>query len=75
MIVVDFYVYLGTPFSSHGKFSEAEKKQARKTLFVIKSRKDKYNLSIVTVLNLFYEMILPVLLYGCEIWRFEFFEI
>ena len=75
--VVESYVYLGTTFSSNGKFSEAIEKQinqAHRALFVIKSRKDKYNLPLDIVLDLFDKMILPVLLYGCEIWGLEKLE-
>ena len=72
--LVDSYVYLGTTFQSNGKFTEAITKQinqAHRALFVIKSKKEKFNLPIDIVLDLFDKMILPILLYGCEIWGFE----
>ena len=75
--VVDSYVYLGTTISYNGKFSEAIEKQcnqAHRALFGLKSRKEKYNLPIDIVLDLFDKMILPILLYGCEIWGFENLE-
>ena len=45
--------------------------QANRALFVIKSKKDKHNLPIDIMLDLFDKMILPILSYGCEIWGFE----
>ena len=72
--VVNSYVYLGPTILSNGKFSNAIEKQinqAHRALFVIKSRKEKYNLPIDIVLDLFDKMILPILLYGCEIWGYE----
>ena len=68
--VVESYVYLGTTISFNGKFSEAIEKQ----IFGLKSRKEKYNLPVDIVLDLFDKMILPILLYGCEIWGFENLE-
>ena len=71
--MVDSYVYLGTTFQSNGKFTGAIQKQinqAHRALFVIKSKKEKFNLPIDIVLDLFDKMILPILLYGCEIWGF-----
>ena len=75
--MVDSYVYLGTTFQSNGKFTGAIQKQinqAHRALFVIKSKKEKFNLPIDIVLDLFDKMILPILLYGCEIWGFENLE-
>ena len=45
--------------------------QAQRALFVIKSKKDMYDLPIDIVLDLFDKMILPILLYGSEIWGYE----
>ena len=72
--IVDSYVYLGTTFQSNGRFTGAMQKQinqAHRALFAIKSKKEKFNLPIDIVLDLFDKMILPILLYGCEIWGFE----
>ena len=72
--LVDSYVYLGTTIQANGRFSEAMQKQinqAHRALFVIKSKKETFNLPIDIVLDLFDKMILPILLYGCEIWGFE----
>ena len=40
-----------------------------------RSKKEKFNLPIDIVLDLFDKMILPILLYVCEIWGFEKLEI
>ena len=72
--MVDSYVYLGTTFSCNGKYKEAIKKQiiqAQRALFVIKANKDLFNLPIDIMLDLFDKMILPILIYGCEIWGYE----
>ena len=72
--LVDSYVYLGTTVQSNGKFTEAIEKQmnqAHRALFGLKSKKEKFNLPIDIVLDLFDKLILPILLYGCEIWGFE----
>ena len=72
--VVDSYVYLGTTISYNGKYKEAIKKQvlqAQRALFAIKRKKEMYDLPFDITLDLFDKMILPILLYGCEIWGFE----
>ena len=75
--LVDSYIYLGTTIQFNGKFTDAIDKQinqAHRRLFVIKSKKEKFNLPIDIVLDLFDKMILPILLYGSEIWGFENLE-
>ena len=72
--VVDNYTYLGTIFAFNGKFKEAINKQmlqAQRALFVIKTKKETYNLPVDIVFDLFDKMIIPILLYGCEIWGYE----
>ena len=61
----------------NGKYNETIQNQvlqAQRALFAIKSRKEKYDLPFDIVLDLFDKMILPILLYGCEIWGFEDIE-
>ena len=75
--LVESYVYLGTTISFNGKFNGAMEKQitqANRALFAIKSKKDKFNLPADIMLDLFDKMILPILLYGCEIWGFADLE-
>ena len=72
--LVDNYVYLGTTISYNGQYSEAIKKQvtqAQRALFAISSQKEMYDLPFDIVLDLFDKMILPILLYGCEIWGYS----
>ena len=72
--VVDNYVYLGTTISYNGKYKEAIRKQvlqAQRALFAIKRKKEMYDLPFDITLDLFDKMIVPILLYGCEIWGFE----
>ena len=72
--LVESYVYLGTTINYKGKLTHAMEKQinqAHRALFAIKTKKEKFNLPIDIVLDLFDKMILPILLYGCEIWGFE----
>ena len=74
---MESYIYLGTTINFNGKFTDAIEKQinqAHRRLFVIKSKKEKFNLPIDIVLDLFDKMILPILLYGSEIWGFENLE-
>ena len=62
--LVDSYVYLGTTIHFDGKFTDAIEKQinqAHRRLFVLKSKKEKFNLPIDIVLDLFDKMIVPIL--------------
>ena len=72
--VVDDYVYLGTTVTYNGKYKKAIEKQvtqAKRALFGLKLKKEKFDLPFDIILDLFDKMILPVLLYGCEIWGYE----
>ena len=74
---MDNYVYLGTTISYNGKYTKAIEKQvlqAQRALFAIKSKKEMYDLPIDIVFDLFDKMILPILLYGSEIWGYENIE-
>ena len=75
--LVDDYVYLGTTVSYNGKYKKAIEKQvtqAKRALFGLKSKKERYDLPFDIVIDLFDKMILPILLYGCETWGFEELE-
>ena len=48
--------------------------QAHRALFTIKAKKEMYDLPFDIVTDLFDKMILPILLYGCEIWGYEDIE-
>ena len=69
--VVNEYVYLGTTFSSNGSMKAAIEKQivqANRALFKLRSIASSLNLSIDTQCELYDRMILPILMYGCEVW-------
>ena len=75
--IVDDYIYLGTTVSFNGKYKKAIEKQvtqAKRALFGLKSKKEMYDLPFDIVIDLFDKMILPILLYGCEIWGYENLE-
>ena len=72
--IVDTYTYLGTVFSFTGKFKAAIDKQlmqAQRATFAIKFRQETYNLPVDIMIELFDKMIMPILLYGCEIWGYS----
>ena len=69
--VVDDYVYLGTTFNFNGNFSKALEKQidlARKAMFSLLTKARRLLLPIDLQLELFEKTIVPILLYGCEVW-------
>ena len=75
--VVDDYIYLGVTINYNGKFDKAMKKQvtqANRALFSLKTKRNKFRLPIDIYLKLFDNMIMPILLYGCEIWGHENLE-
>ena len=75
--LVDSYVYLGTTIKFNGKFQEAKKKQllqAKRALAAVISQKEKLQLPLDIFFNLFDTMVLPILLYNCEVWGYEDFE-
>ena len=72
--LVDEYTYLGTVFNYNNKFEKAINKQinqARRAMFSLFIKSRKLNLPIDITLELFGQLVLPVLLYGCEIWGFS----
>ena len=72
--VTDCYKYLGLCFSKNCTYSLTKKcikEQATKAMFLLKSRISNLNLPIDCQLKPFDQTILPILLYGCEIWGLE----
>ena len=72
--VVDDFVYLGVKFNYNGSFKKAISKQvtqARKALYSMLVKAKKLQLSVDTQCHLFDHLVLPVLLYGCEVWGYE----
>jgi hypothetical protein len=69
--VVDDYVYLGAMFNYNGKLDKAMNKQisqARRAMFALLTKARRLSLPIDIQCELFDKMILPILLYGCEVW-------
>ena len=72
--VVDDYVYLGTTFNYNGTFHKAKAKQAlqaKKATFSLIRRTKQLNLTFEVSIELFERLIIPILLYGSEIWGYE----
>ena len=72
--VVEQYVYLGILFNYNGSFKKAIDKQitqARKAMFAVIEKAKVLHLPVDIVCELFNVCVVPVLLYGSEIWGFE----
>ena len=72
--IVDNFKYLGVYFASSHSFLKARRhalEQARKALHVLSKRIRNLHLPLDIQLKLFDHTIVPILLYGSEIWGFE----
>ena len=73
--VVPYYNYLGIIFSSFGAWFQAQQtiaNQASKCIFSLKKHFINYKyMPIDVLLTIFDTKILPILLYGCEVWGFH----
>ena len=72
--IVEDYTYLGTIFNYNGKFKKAINKQiasARRALFILQKKAISLKLPIDLQIELFDKTILPILLYGSEVWGFS----
>ena len=72
--VVDEYIYLGTTFCCNGSFKKAITKQisqAKSAMFSLIAKAQRLNLPIDIVVELYDQLVLPILLYGSEIWGFS----
>ena len=72
--IVDSYIYLGIEFFKNGKFFKARKRacdQAQKAMFALLKKCRTHNLPIDLQLQLFDTAVMPVLLYGAEVWGYE----
>ena len=68
------YTYLGTIFNFNGNFNKAKEKQicqAKRAMHGLLSKARKLNLPPDIISHLFDVCIVPILLYGCEIWGFS----
>ena len=72
--VVYDYIYLGTKFNYNGKFEVAMAKQklkAEKAKYSLLAKSKQLNLTAETFIDLLEKLVVPVLLYGSEIWGYE----
>ena len=72
-VVYDF-VYLGVTFNYNGNFKKAIAKQvtqARKAMYSMLVKAKRLHLSVDTQCHLFDHLVLPILLYGAEVWGYE----
>ena len=72
--VVKDYVYLGTTFNYNGTFHKAKAKQAlqaKKATYGLIRRTKQLSLTFEVSIELFERLIVPILLYGSEIWGYE----
>ena len=72
--IVESFKYLGVIFNYTGNFRKCKmyvKDQATKAMFALLSKGRRLKLPIDIMLDLFDKTVVPVLLYGCEVWGYE----
>ena len=69
--IVDEFVYLGTTLSCNGSFKKAIKKQISQARCATYSLIVKAHKLFLPVIQLYDQLVLPILLYGSEIWGFS----
>ena len=72
--VVDDYVYLGVKFHYNGSFQATIDKQisqAKKAYYALLNKIRRLQLPVDISIQLFDQLVLPVLLYGCEVWGYS----
>ena len=76
--VVDSFKYLGVYFNTKGTFSETKvhlSEQATKAMFSLLKKWRQFDIPVDLMLELFDKSVVPILLYGCEVWGFENIDI
>ena len=71
---MDEYIYLGTTFCCNGSFKKTITKQisqAKGAMFSLIAKAQRLNLPIDIVVELYDQLVLPILLYGSAIWEFS----
>ena len=71
---IDDYVYLGAKFNFNAKFNKLKARnitQSNRALFSLSAKIKKLNLPIDIQIELYDQLILPIMLYGCEVWGHE----
>ena len=74
LTIVDEFQYLGILFSRKGNFHKNKAKlvqQARKAMFSLLRKSRKLYLPVDILLQLFDATVVPILLYGSEVWGYE----
>ena len=69
--IVHEYLYLGILFNFNGKFNKSSKQlhdKGTRTMFAMLKQANVLNLDNELKLQLFESMVLPVAMYGCEVW-------
>ena len=72
--LVDDYVYLGICFNWNGSFVKAKKllhDKASKAMYSLIQKGRRLKLPADIMLKLFDSCVVPILLYGCEVWGYE----
>ena len=72
--IVDDYVYLGTTFNFNGKFNKAIDKQvtqAKRAMYSMLTKAKQLSLPLDIQCELIDQLVLPILVYGCEVWGFQ----
>ena len=75
--IVEDYKYLGVIFNYNGNFKKNSNSlitQAKKAMYTVISKCRRYNLPIDIQIQLFDSMVLPILLYGAEVWGIKEFK-
>ena len=76
--MVDSYIYLGVKFFYNGGFAQninRQVSQAKRALNSLMCKAKILRLPADLVLELFDQTVLPVLIYGCEVWGFSNLEL
>ena len=72
--VIDEFKYLGVTFKYDGNFDiniGLLNEQGNRAIFSLIKKARKYSLPVDLQFDLFDKMVMPVILYGCEIWGFK----
>jgi hypothetical protein len=72
--VVDDYTYLGVIFNYNGSFIKAinnQKAVALKAMYALLTKVRLLDLDVDTSLELFQRCVMPILLYGSEVWAYD----
>ena len=75
---VDSFRYLGVEFSLTGNFAKGKKyafDKAQRALFSLLQTARMKQFPTDVLLDLYQKMVVPVMLYGCEVWGHENIEI